>query len=360
MAASLNASAPPIASVSESSSNSLRPALERLGEALLLLADDALDRLGVLDDLGIPRPDLLDDDRRQSVNALEPDPPRLGDGAPDQPPEDVAATLVRRRDPLRGEERHPAAVVADHAVRLRRLGRAAVRDPRFARDPVHDQLEAVGVEDRLGLLEQHGAALEPHPGVDVLVRERGQRAVRGEVELHEDEVPELEEALAALAARRAVGLAAAVLRAAVVVELGAGPARAGRACRSPEVLGARQPDDPLARNPDSLPAGDRRLVLAEPEPRIAGEDGRPDPVAVEPHLLGRELPGEVDRAVLEVVAEREVSEHLEHRRVPGGQADLVQIGVLAAGAQHLLHGREPRRGRLLRAGEVRLQRLHPR
>ena len=180
-----------------------------------------------------------------------------------------------------------------------------------------------------------------------------------EVELHEDEVPELEEALAALAAGRAVGLAAAVLLAPVVVELGAGAAGPGRPGGSPEVLGARQPDDPLARDSDPLPAGDRRLVLAEPERGIAGEDRRPDPVAVEPHLLGRELPGEVDRAVLEVVAEREVAEHLEHRGVPGGQADLVQIGVLASGAQHLLHGREPRRGRLLRPGEVRLQRLHP-
>ena len=69
---------------------------------------------------------------------------------------------------------------------------------------------------------------------------------------HEDEVPELEEALAARAAGQAVGLAAADLRAPVVVDLRVGPARP-RAADRPEVLGRRQRDDPLGRHPDRLP-----------------------------------------------------------------------------------------------------------
>ena len=109
----------------------------------------------------------------------------------------------------------------------RRLGRP-VADAGLLFDPVHDQAEAVGVEDRVGLLEEHRAALEPEAGVDVLLGQRRQLAVLVEVVLHEDEVPELEEALAALAAGRAVGLAAAELLAAVVVQLGARAARAGR------------------------------------------------------------------------------------------------------------------------------------
>ena len=117
-------------------------------------------------------------------------------------------------------------------------------------------------------------------------------------------------------------------------------------------------DDPLARDALAEPAGDRDVVLAEAELRIAREHRRPQALGVEAHVLGDELPGVVDRAVLEVVAEREVPEHLEHRRVARGQPDLVEIGVLAARAQHLLHGREARRRRLLLAGEVRLQRLH--
>src|SRR5439155_11874971 len=117
----------------------------------------------------------------------------------------------------------------------------------------------------------------------------------------EDEVPDLEEPLAR-AAGRALRPAAAVLGAAVVVDLGVGPARA-RAADRPEVLRGRQPDDPLRRHPDPLPEVDRDLVLAEAELGIAGEDARPQPVPVEPHVVAEELRRELDRALLEVLPE---------------------------------------------------------
>ena len=63
-----------------------------------------------------------------------------------------------------------------------------------------------------------------------------------------------------------------------------------------------------------LPEADRVLVLAEPELGIAGEDGHPELVRVDLQVVEDELPGEVDRAFLEVLAEREVAEHLEERR----------------------------------------------
>jgi hypothetical protein len=242
----------------------LHPAVERLPEPLLLGAHDPLDLIGVLDHLGIPRADLLDDDPRQRVHGRQADASRLDDGAADQAPQDVAAALVRGGDALGDEERDAAPVVAEHAVRLRRLGRVAVRDTGFTRDPVHDELKPVGVEDRLHALQQHRAALEPQPRVDVLLRQRRQRAVGGEVELHEHEVPELEEPLAPLAAGCAVDLTAAVLLAAVVVELRARATRPGLAGRSPEILGARQRHDSLARDADPLPPRNRDLVLAEP------------------------------------------------------------------------------------------------
>ena len=60
---------------------------------------------------------------------------------------------------------------------------------------------------------------------------------------------------------------------------------------------------------------------------------------IELQLLGDELPGEANRVALEVVAEREVAEHLEERVVPRGVADLLEIVVLAAGAHALLRRR---------------------
>ena len=225
----------------------LQPALQRLAEALLLGAYDPLDRLPVLDHLRVPRPDLVGDDPRDAVDVLQPDPPRLDDRAPDQPAQHVAAALIRGRHALGDEEGHAAPVVGDDPVRLRRSRRVVVADARLAGDPVHDQAEAVGVEDRLGALEQHRAALEAHAGVDVLLRQRRQRPVRVEVELHEDEVPKLDVAVAILAVRATRLESAAELLASVEVELGARAARPGLARGAPEVVAAREGDDPLSR-----------------------------------------------------------------------------------------------------------------
>ena len=141
---------------------------------------------------------------------------------------------------------------------------------------------------------------------------------------HEDEVPELEEPVAARAGRRAVGLAASVLRAPVVVQLGVGAARPGTADR-PEVLGRRQRHDPLRRHADPLPELDRDLVGAELQLRVARVNGHPDAIPVEPHVLEDELRRERDRALLEVLPEREVAEHLEERQVVAVEPDLVDV-----------------------------------
>ena len=49
-----------------------------------------------------------------------------------------------------------------------------------------------------------------------------------------------------------------------------------------------------------------------------------------PKLLGEELPRERDRLFFEVVAEAEVAEHLEERVVARGDADVLEVVVLAA------------------------------
>ena len=172
------------------------------------------------------------------------------------------------------------------------------------------------------------------------------------VVLHEDEVPVLQEALV-LAARQVLGRA--VLDAAIDVELRAGAARARRA-GLPEVLGARAFDDPLARHADLEPAVDRLLVGAEPELVVAFEDRHPDVGRLEAEHVQRQPPRELDRLVLEVVAEREVAEHLEEGEVAVGVADVVDVDR----PEHLLAARQARRGRRLLAEEVGLQRVHAR
>ena len=196
--------------------------------------------------------------------------------------------------------------------------------------------------------------LRPRP-VSMLLAGSGcsveRRRLRPLVVLHEDEVPVLQEALV-LAAGQVVGRA--VLEAAVEVELRAGPAGPGRP-GLPEVLRARALHDPLARHADLLPALDRLLVGAEAERLVALEDRDPDVLASKPKHLQGELPGELDGLVLEVVAEREVAEHLEEGEVAGGVADVVDVDR----AEDLLAARQARRGRVLLAEEVGLQRVHP-
>jgi hypothetical protein len=65
-------------------------------------------------------------------------------------------------------------------------------------------------------------------------------------------------------------------------------------------------------------------------------DGDEQLVLLEPEILGDELPGKLDRALLEIVAEREVAEHLEEGEMARGVADIVEVVVLAAGAHAFL------------------------
>ncbi len=65
-------------------------------------------------------------------------------------------------------------------------------------------------------------------------------------------------------------------------------------------------------------------------------DAQPIGSQAEPLLRGDEFPRERDRVALEVIAEGEVAEHLEERVVPPGQPDLLEVVVLAPGADALL------------------------
>ncbi len=229
------------------------------------------------------------------------------------------------------------------------------RDAALGLDPAHDRLVAVGLVDRVHVLEDGGRTLQAEAGVHVLFGERRQRPVGVELVLHEDEVPELEEPVAARARRCARRIAAAALGTPVPVDLGVRAARPGPSHR-PEVLRARQADDPFPRHADRLPEVDRNLVFTETEPGITRVNGHPDPLPGQTEPLADELGRVLDRALLEVLAEREVAEHLEEGQVVAVESDLVDVRRPKA----FLRRRRERRGRLLTTEEVRHLRLHAR
>src|SRR5207249_5019346 len=159
--------------------------------------------------------------------------------------------------------------------------------------------------------------------------QRSERAVLLPVELHEDQVPQLHEPPAVMP-RVAVGAPPGAGPGPIDVDLRAGAARAGLP-HGPEIVLLPQPRDPLLRDADRLAPDPESLVvvLVNRDPKTL----RFDP---EPRLRGQQLPGEGDRLLLEIVAEREVAEHLEEGVVARRAADLLQVVVLARHSLALL------------------------
>ena len=207
--------------------------------------------------------------------------------------------------------------------------------------------EFVGVPHRVDTLEHRDSALKTHAGVDRRLRQRHFRTVGLLVELHEHEIPDLDEAVLV-----------AMLGAAVGAELGT---------LVPEDLRARAAGADVAHLPvvvlvEALNAVGRNthLVLPDVGGLVVGEvDGDPETIGGQPDDLGDELPRPGARVFLEVVAEREVAHHLEEGQMPLRASDLVEVVVLAAGTNTLLHRDGARERRRLLSGEVGLERHHP-
>ena len=154
--------------------------LERAVERLLLAGEPHLDRFPLLVQLRICGPHQLAHDLRvaRQEPGLDPDPPPLDDRAPHQPPQHVAALLVRGHDAVGDQEAHPARVVGEDpqcAIGLERLLVAAAAELLAERD---QRLELVGLEHRLLVLQDRREPVEAEPRVDVLGRERGERPHR--------------------------------------------------------------------------------------------------------------------------------------------------------------------------------------
>jgi len=198
-----------------------------------------------------------------------------------------------------------------------------------------------------GALDDRGDALEAHAGVHVLRGQRGEGAVGVGVVLDEDVVPDLD----------AAGVGAVDQRGPLGLLLGRGLPRAG--AQVDVDLGARTAGAGLAHHPEVvlLAAVDdvhlrveaHRAELRRPQlpgllvalgrvllGRIGLVDGRVDALRRELPDLDHQLPGPVDGVLLEVVAEGPVAQHLEEGVVVGVQAHVIEVVVLAAGADALL------------------------
>lgn len=335
----------------------LQALLQGLGELLFLGLQHALDvRLLLLQlgegiaHLGDQRCDDLVEEGAPGAQLVA-----VAAGAADDPPQDVAATLVGRQYAVGDQEAAGTDVVGYHLQRRRVVvGAADGLGGGF-----QQVLEQVDLIVRVHVLEYRADALQAHAGVHARRRQRVHDAVRGAVELHEHVVPDLDVAVAVLFRR--TGRAAPDLRTMVEEDLGAGTARSGIAHR-PEVVGrigrtlvVADPHHTLGGHADFLGPDVVGLV-------VGGVDGDPELFLgqVQPFLAGEELPGVMDGVALEIVAEAEVTQHFEEGVVPRGVADVFQVVVLAAGAHAFLAGGRTGVGALFQAEEAVLELVHAR
>src|SRR5262245_12885133 len=321
---------------------------ERLEEAALLALDAGGDEGAALGELRVGARHRVDHGVGDAVQEglLDAEERTVSRRPAQDAPQHVAAALVRGEHAVADQEGERARVVCDHVERDVLLGIGAARHPRDLLRALEDREEEVRVVDPAHALEHRRHALESGAGVDAGARERRHRPDRGAVELHEDEVPDLEPA-ARLVRRVEAGAAA---RARVEVDLGAGPA-GPRVPHLPEVVGLVEARDALGGETHLLAPDARGLV-------VLAEDGHAERLRRDAEALRHELPGPRDGVLLEVVAEGEVAEHLEEGEVARRAAHVLEVVVLARDAHALLRARGARVGARLLAEEDALEGDH--
>ena len=325
-----------------------KAAVDGLVEAGFLVLDNLVNIFLLLNQLRICAAGLVDNGgsnigHKRLVNAEQ---LAVTNGAAQQAAQNVAAALVGRDNAVADHHNGGADVVGDNAQGNIGLIAVAVVLAGDLGHLVGDVAHGVNVEQRANTLYHARQTLQTHAGVDVLLLQLRVVAVAVVVELGEYVVPYLHVAVT-VAADGAAGLAAAVLGAAVVVDLRARAARTG--AMLPEVVLLAEAEDTLRCNADLLVPDLECLVIVNVDGRIQAIRVNADPLRT-----GQEFPAPVNGLALEVVAEGEVAQHLEEGAVTGGLANVLDI----AGADALLAGGNAVARRLLLAGEERLHRRH--
>ncbi len=227
-----------------------QPAAQGLPEPLLLETQRLGDqRLGP-QQLGEGRAHLLHQGRHQPPHQrlLAAEHMSVAHRPPHDAAQHIAAPFLARQYAVGDQEGRSAQMVGDDPVRHRM--RAVRGNPGCLGRRRYQRPEQIDIVIVVLALQHRGDALEPHARVDRRPRQRHALGAGMLLELHEDEVPDFDEAVAVLvgAAGRPAGDPLAV----IVEDLRARAARAGVAHR-PEIVRGRDANDLVLGE-----AGDRR------------------------------------------------------------------------------------------------------
>ena len=211
-------------------------------------------------------------------------------------------------------------------------------------DKIAQGTDGIHVKNGIHILNNHSQSLQAHTGIDILLFQFCIISVSVVLELGKHVVPYFHITVA-VASYRTVRFAAAVFLSAVIIDLGTGAA--GTCAVLPEVILFSKTEDTFRRNADLFVPYFKRLVVVQIDRRI-------QPVRIQPHYFCKEFPGPVKRFSLEVIAKREVAQHLKKRTVARGFSYVFNI----AGTDTFLAGGHSRSRRDLRACKIRFQRSH--
>ncbi len=325
-----------------------QPAFQQRLEPLLLQPRRFADQRFRLAQLRIGAAHLPDQRRQQLEEArlARAHHVQMAHRAPHDPAQHVATSVARRQYSVGDQEGGAPDVIGHHP--MAHPERSVRRLPRHLRTRPDQRPERVRVVIVGDPLQDRRDPFQAHARVDRRPGQGRSRSRRILVVLHEDQVPDLDEPVPILpeASRRTAGDVLSV----VVEDFRARPARP-RVAHAPEIVGRRDANDPPVVEPrDPAPQRSRFLVLVI--------DRHQQPRRIEPELARDQVPRQLDRQRLEIVAEREIAEHLEERVMPRRVSDIVEVVVLAARPHHLLRRRRPRIWTALLAGEHVLELHH--
>ena len=316
---------------------------QSLKERLLLLQDNAADKLLLLDQLGVLSAHLTDQCADQFVDK------RLFEAQ-----ESVAVAHCTAQDaanhvarlgiagqlPVGNAEADGTQVVGHHAHRHIRLFVLAIHLTRLARYLLYQRLKHVGVVVRLLALHHHAEAFKAHTRVDMFRLQRFQRAVGKTVILHKHQVPYLNHQRVILVHQLRPWHTLLLLLVAQVDMYLAARAAGTLVAHFPEVVLLR-PLQNAALVHMLLPIVVGLGVHCQPLLLVAAKHCHVEVRLVDAHHLGEELPAVGDSLLLKIVAKAPVAQHLKHSVVVGIVSHLLQVVMLTAHAEALLSVSHP-------------------
>ena len=222
----------------------------------------------------------------------------------------------------------------------------------FAGEPLHmadDPLQQIRVIIGADALHDRADPLKTHAGIHRGLGKRGQGTIGRAVELHENIIPDLHVAVT-VATHGTVRAITAHLRSLIVEYLRAGTAGTGIP-HGPEVVFLTKTEDALPRNTLLKVPDIGRLV-------VVGIDRHIKASFIQAYVLRQELPGIGNGLFLEIVAKREIAEHLEKGVMARRPAHVFKVVVLAPGPYALLRTAGPGVVPLFQPEEAILELVH--